>query len=213
MNFAFIGGGGLGLETLSFFLEDKKKYNFKIFIVGLKISNKSLFKKLYKNIFFISKASSLPKKNTKICITIADPKKRKYFYDLLKNKFDFFSIIHRSAYISTNSKIGKGVVIAPKTVISPFSEISPNVYLNSGSIIGHNTKVNSNTIINPNAFIGGNCIIGSSCYIGPSSVITPNLKFGNNSKISSCSVLNKDAPPNILAHGNPAKINKIYFKS
>ena len=41
----------------------------------------------------------------------------------------------------------------------------------------------------------------------------PNLKFGNNSKISSNSVLNKDVKNNVLAHGNPAKINKIYLKS
>ena len=83
------------------FLEDKKKYNFKIFIVGLKISNKSLFKKLYKNIFFISKASSLPKKNTKICITIADPKKRKYFYDLLKK----FKLNNKKVAIEHNGAI------------------------------------------------------------------------------------------------------------
>ena len=213
MNLAFIGGGGLGLEALAFFLDDNKKYNSKIFIVGLKISNKLLYKKLYKNIFFLSKISSLPRKNTKVCISIADPNKRNYFYNKLKKKFDFFSIIHKSAYISSTAKIGEGVVVAPKAVLSPFCEISSNVYLNSGAIIGHNSKISRNTVVNPGAFIGGNCAIGSNCYIGPNSVITPNLNFGNNSKISSNSVLNKDVKDNVLAHGNPAKIKKIYLKS
>ena len=73
--------------------------------------------------------------------------------------------------------------------------------------------ISPSAVVSRSASIGSGCYVGAYTYIGPNSVITPNLKFGNNSKISSNSVLNKDVKNNVLAHGNPAKINKIYLKS
>ena len=211
MNLAFIGGGSLGLETLSFFIDSKKNDNFNIFIVDFKISNKLLFKKLYKKITFLTNINHLPKNNIKVCITIESPEKRILVYKFLKKKkIKFFSAIHKSAHISKTAKIGEGVIIAPKAVVSPFSKIKSNVFINTGAVIGHNTIINSHTVICPNAFVGGYSKVGSNCYVGPNAVISPNLSLGSNSKLSAASVLYKNTKRNVLAHGNPAKHTKIY---
>ena len=56
----------------------------------------------------------------------------------------------------------------------------------------------------------GNCKIGNNNFFGSGSVINPTISIGNYNKVSSNSVLQKKMSHKSLAHGNPAKIVKIF---
>lgn len=51
-------------------------------------------------------------------------------------------------------------------------------------------------------------IIGKNCIIGVRSIILPGVRIGDSSIIAAGSVVTKDAPPNTVLAGNPAKIVK-----
>ena len=64
------------------------------------------------------------------------------------------NLIHDTALISSNCKIGKNVIIGPYCIID------------NNVIIGNNTKIDSHTVIKPYTQIGNNCEIFSHCVIG-----------------------------------------------
>lgn len=50
--------------------------------------------------------------------------------------------------------------------------------------------------------------IGDNVWIGGSAVIMPGVTIGNNTVIGAGSVVTKDIPDNVIAHGNPCRIVK-----
>tara|TARA_B100000676_G_scaffold286074_1_gene315324 strand:+ start:9405 stop:10181 length:777 start_codon:yes stop_codon:yes gene_type:complete len=64
------------------------------------------------------------------------------------------NLIHKSAIISSKSKIGKNVIIGPYCIIENDVEI------------GDNAKIDAHTIIRPHTYIGKNCHIFSNSVIG-----------------------------------------------
>lgn len=50
--------------------------------------------------------------------------------------------------------------------------------------------------------------IGRNCVIGVRSVILPGVKIGNHCVVAAGAVVTKDAPPNSIVAGNPAKVIK-----
>ena len=51
-------------------------------------------------------------------------------------------------------------------------------------------------------------VIGNNVWIGGNSVIFPGVTIGNNVTIGAGSIVTKDIPDNVLAYGNPCKIQQ-----
>ena len=125
-------------------------------------------------------------------------------------------------------KIGKNFLIE-----QPFMcdygyniEIGDNFYANHNLIILDAAKV----IIGDNVFIAPNCSlytayhpidvvernkgleyarsikIGSNVWIGGNVTILPGVTIGDNTTIGAGSVVTKDIPANVVAHGNPCRV-------
>ena len=81
-------------------------------------------------------------------------------------------VIHPSAMIAKNVKLGSNVEIASHAVIENGVEIGDSVRIGAGSLIGLNTKIGNGTSISSNVniyhdiTIGNNCIIDSGTVIG-----------------------------------------------
>jgi len=53
-------------------------------------------------------------------------------------------------------------------------------------------------------------IIGDNVWIGGNAVIFPGVRIGNNVTIGAGSIVTKDIPDDVLAHGNPCKVIKNF---
>jgi sugar O-acyltransferase (sialic acid O-acetyltransferase NeuD family) len=216
MNLVLIGGGNLSLEIFTYIFDieklKKEKTLQKVFVVDKISKKRNFFKLVNKNIIFVKSINDIPRNlEIKVNITFGDPDLREKNFKLIKKrKIDLFSIIHPSSYIAGTSRIKKGVIIAPKVVLSPFSFIEDNVLINSGTNVGHNARVGQNSVLSPHSIISGNVKIGKGSFLGSNSCVLPNIKMGNYSKLSAGSILNKNVKDFSLAHGNPARIRKIY---
>lgn len=50
--------------------------------------------------------------------------------------------------------------------------------------------------------------IGENCWIGAGSIILPGVTIGDNTVIGAGSVVTKDIPPNVVAFGNPCRVQR-----
>ena len=211
-NLIIIGAGSFAFEILNYISEIFKPIEIKkIFIFG-EVKNKNEFNTIYDNCFFIKKIPNyLKRHNTNFIVAHGNENLRsKYFKKYIK-KFIPIKLVHPTAYISSSAKILDGAIVGPKTILSPGCIVKKNVLLNSGSQVGHHSVIGESTIISTGAIINGKVTIGSECFIGSNSTVMQNLKISNFSRVSANSALYNDLKSKHIAHGNPAKQQKLNF--
>jgi sugar O-acyltransferase (sialic acid O-acetyltransferase NeuD family) len=118
----------------------------------------------------------------------------------------FPSIIHPSAQIARDVKIGKGVCIMAGVVINSSSNIGDFCILNTKAGIDHDNSIGDFSSLAPNTTTGGDVSIGDFSAIGISATIKHGIKIGKHSVIGAASYINKNLPDNVVAYGIPGKI-------
>ena len=213
--FIIFYGGGASIEVVNYMFDAKiSKKNDIFYFLDKSIPgvNKKYFKKNLKNVFFLKKIVDLKKTGTKNCIIATGniDLRQEASKIIKKYKLKPIKIIHPSSYISKDSFISDGVIIAPFVTVAPFSKIGKNCFLNSYSSLGHHSTLGEGNILCPYSTVNGNTVVGKFNYFGTGSVVNSKIKINNKSKISSNSVLRSNMKSNSLAHGNPAKIIKMF---
>ena len=214
-NIVIYFGSNAAIEILSY-LKDLSyctdSYKIYIYEKSNNLLKKKELKKIYKKVNFIVKENELFQlKNSKFIIASGDSNLRyKSYRNLKKENVKFFTIVHPLAYVSQQTKISEGSIISPFTTVAPFAKIGPNCYLNHYSSIGHHSEIGHSCVISPFAKVNGNAKLGKRVLLGTTSSVLSGIKIGNDSKLSSNSVLRNNLKSNSLAHGNPAHQAKIY---
>ena len=138
-------------------------------------------------------------------IAIGNNKARKRISELLGNDC-YITIIHESAIVASNTKIGKGSQILHGSVIQTDTTIGKHCIVNTAASIDHDCILGDFSFIGPNATLCGEVEIGEGTFIGAGSVVMPHVKIGKNCMIGAGSVVTKNLPDEITAYGNPIKI-------
>jgi acetyltransferase EpsM len=93
-----------------------------------------------------------------IAIGNIEVRKKLFNYYLLK-KIPSALIIHSSAIIGSNVKIGKGTVVLPHAIINSGTDVGQNCLIDSGVIIDHDCKIGNNSHLKIGTLVGNNSII------------------------------------------------------
>jgi len=127
-------------------------------------------------------------------------------YELLRSKgLRPISIIHPSAIVSPEAKLGEGVYIGAHSIVQPYAQISDACIVNSGSIIEHHVVLEHNVHAAPGAIVCGNAHIGEHTLIGAGSVVIQNVHVGNAVNIGAGSTVVNDIADGLTVAGHPAK--------
>ena len=118
----------------------------------------------------------------------------------------FATIVHPTARVSRNSKVGEGSIVCPGVVVATRTTIGRHVILNRGALIGHHTTVGDYCSIMPGANIAGACAIGEATYVGMGALVLDHHTVGSRSVVAAGSVVTRDVPDNVQVMGMPAKI-------
>ena len=187
-----IGGHAKAVTDIAFNLGYNDVYYFDDY---LKKDNFSLDGKFVGNTRKIEQFTDL-----EFVIAVGKNHFRKEIYFLFENKIKFKSLIHPSAYVSKDSKIGKGTVIMPNVTINSGVEIRDFVIINSNSVVEHDTKVGNFAHICPGVVVAGNVTIKDGVFVGAGSVIKNNILINKNVLIGSGTNVIKDIKQNSIIY-------------
>jgi len=145
-------------------------------------------------------------KKANISLGIGDNHIRYKIYKKLKKyNYNVCTLIHPSAIISDNVKIGEGSVIMPNVVINHNVTIKKGSILNTGCIVEHDCNIGKFVHISPNVALAGNVKINKFTHLGIGSSVIQNITIGKNCIVGAGAVVINDIDNNKKVVGVPAK--------
>lgn len=135
--------------------------------------------------------------------------KKQYAQIIIDKGGHFISLIHPTAVIGTNARVGDGCVVGAFANLSNDTSIGNFVTMSIRSGIGHDTTIDDYTHIGGHCAISGFVTIGKKVTMHPGCIMVPHRKIGDNAIIGTGSVVLSNVKANTTVFGNPAK--KIDF--
>ncbi|MDD2474657.1 MAG: NeuD/PglB/VioB family sugar acetyltransferase [Dysgonamonadaceae bacterium] len=203
-----IGAGSVGGHVATNLKDYSTDYNLIGFLDDdkLKIGNKFVHFPVLGDVGSIVNYPS----TISIVIGIAFPSVKFYIVEKLKSLGynDFPTLVSNIAWLSENTKIGKGCIIYPNTSINYNCIITDFVVINMNCAIGHDCRIGKYTSLAPGVMIGGNTAIGQFSDIGIGSQTLQGITIGQNSVVGAGAVILKDIPDSAVVVGNPGRVIK-----
>lgn len=131
--------------------------------------------------------------------------RRRIFEELIAAGEKIFTVIHPSATIAPNVKIGKGCMILAGAVINTGAEIKDNTIINTNSTVEHHNIIGPHAHIAPGSTLGGEVIIGEESTVGIGATVLPRIRIGQKALLGGGSTAINDIKDGQTAAGVPAR--------
>lgn len=144
-----------------------------------------------------------------LAIAAGDNAVRQRIHDDMRARYgtlEYPPLVHHSAVLSVNARLGEGCVVMPGAIIGPNSTLGRFCILNTRAAIDHDCIMADFASLAPGAITGGEVRIGLRTAIGIGAVIKHGLSIGEDAVLGANSYLHRDLPANTLAHGSPARV-------
>ena len=152
----------------------------------------------------------IPSENDVFICALGDPHWQKHYAKIIMDKGGkFISLIHPSATIGKNTKIGKGCIIHQKAIISCDITLGDFVTCQSLSVLGHDVFVEDYCHLGSFSMFGGYSRIGSLTTVHPGAIVLPHTKVEENCIVGAGAVVIRKVKSGSTVFGNPAKVLKI----
>ncbi len=114
-------------------------------------------------------------------VALGEPEYKVKYAQIIADKDGrFASVVHPTAYIGKNVKIGQGCIICPNTTITNDTEIGAHVIINIGASVNHDNRIGDGSTICPGARLAGRVRIGRNVFVGTGALIIPDVQLGDN---------------------------------
>lgn len=131
--------------------------------------------------------------------------KRIYVNKILEKGGEFISLIHPTAILGNNAKIGNGCIVGAYANLSSDTQIGDFVTFSIKAGMGHDSTIGDFSHVGGWTNISGFVQIGEGVTIHPCCNIVPHRKIGVNSIIGTGSVVLNNVKAGVTVFGNPAK--------
>ena len=139
-------------------------------------------------------------------VAIASPVIRQMIVDKLPKKTKYKTLIHPSANVGMNVKIGDGAIICAGSILTCDINIGTHCHLNLNTTIGHDCKIGNYFTTAPAVNISGNCIIGERVYFGTKSATRQGNTIASDVLVGMSANVIKDLSVRGNYIGTPAKL-------
>ncbi len=117
----------------------------------------------------------------------------------------FETLVHPSAAVAGDARIGKGTVLYPNVVVMANVRIGNHVTVLANTVMNHDVIVGDLCIITSGVNLSGRVHIGRSSYIGSGATLMQGLTVGECALVGMGSVVTRDVAPRAVVAGNPAR--------
>lgn len=133
-------------------------------------------------------------------------RRREIFESLQARGYDFASIIHPSAIISSRATLCEGVQIMAGVVVQPGAKIGSDAILNTHCSIDHDCSIGAHAHIAPGVTLSGHVKVGPTAHLGTGATVIQGVSIGEGALIGAGAVVLRDVPAGVTAVGVPARV-------
>lgn len=189
-------------------VEKQGKYN----IIGLIDSFKSIgeealgYKVLGDETVLLKNNSAF--KNLHLFIAIGDNAVRFKVYNQINSlavNFNYATVVHPSAVIGKNVKLGMGVAIMAGSVINPDTVIGNFSIINTASSIDHDCNIEDFATVAPGAVLGGTVNIGQFGVVSIGATVKHGINIGKDAIVGAGATVISHIANNEIYVGVPAR--------
>ncbi len=117
-------------------------------------------------------------------VAVGDSEKRRSYAEAIADAGGkFFTLVHPSAVVGMNVRIGEGSVIRPLSVIGCDATIGRHVIVGAQSLVAHDCIIDDYTTISPGCHVAGRCHFHAGTFMGVHSGATPDVNLGADSPV------------------------------
>lgn len=139
--------------------------------------------------------------------SIGNTKTKKNICEKLKARgAKFKTLIHKTAIVRQNAKIGDGCIIADYASVGADCEIGENTLVQTFSIAAHDCKIGNYVRIDTHSTCVGGVIVEDCATIHTTAVVSHKVVVGEGAVVAAMSFVIKKVKPNTTVYGNPAKV-------
>jgi sugar O-acyltransferase (sialic acid O-acetyltransferase NeuD family) len=142
-------------------------------------------------------------------VAIGDASVRRCFGELvLAIGGELVTLVHPSAVIAPDVKIGYGTVVMAGAIINTGTMIGQFAIINTGAIVDHDNIIEDNVQIAPGCNLAGRVTCRRDCFIGTGATIIPRVVIGEGAYVAAGATVVRSVKPRTLVTGCPATEKK-----
>lgn len=146
-----------------------------------------------------------PQQNDVFVSSIGGASRKPCMEEIISRGGEFMELIHQTARVYTNVKLGKGNFIGAFTVIGNDAVIGDYNMIQSYTVIGHDVRMGNWNRIDTHVTCVGGIVIEDETIIHTSAVINHNVTIGSGAHVGALSFVIRKVKPGTTVCGNPAK--------
>lgn len=147
----------------------------------------------------------IPQKDDVFVSSIGGASRRACMEEIIRRGGEFMELIHQTARIYTNAKLGKGNFIGAYSVIGNDAVIGDYNMIQSYTVIGHDAKIGSWNRIDTHVTCVGGIVIEDEVNIHTSAVISHKVRVETGAHVGALSFVIRKVKAGTTVMGNPAK--------
>ena len=154
----------------------------------------------------VGKTSDYAQFDCDFFVAIGNQKIRSKIHNQLKNdNKNIVTLIHPSAVVSQNVKIGTGSVVMAGAVINTCASIGEGCIINTCASVDHDNVIGDFVHISVGSHLAGTVTVGDNSWIGIGAVVSNNIDICSNCFIGAGAVVVKNIEEEGTYIGVPAK--------
>lgn len=146
-----------------------------------------------------------PCENDVFICSIGSKQRKHCIEEIIGRGGKFINLIHQTARLYTNAKLGIGNFIGAYTVIGNDARVGNFNMIQSYSVIGHDAKIGDWNRIDTHVTCVGGIVIENHVDIHTSAVISHNVVVESEANVGACSFVIRKVKKGTTVLGNPAK--------
>ncbi len=147
----------------------------------------------------------IPQENDVFVSSIGGASRRPCMEEIISRGGEFIELIHKTARIYNNVKLGKGNFIGAYSVIGNDAVVGDYNMIQAYSVIGHDAKIGSWNRIDTHVTCVGGIVIEDEVNIHTSAVINHGVTVSNGAHVGALSFVIRKVKAGTTVMGNPAK--------
>ena len=204
-NLIIIGAGGMGRTLYSNALESVG-YGEKFVVKGFIDDNLHALDGFPNYPSIINTIRDyVPQQDDVFVSSIGGAARRPCMEEIISRGGEFMELIHKTARIYTNAKLGKGNFIGAYSVIGNDAVVGDYNMIQSYTVIGHDAKIGSWNRIDTHVTCVGGIVIEDEVNIHTSAVISHNVRVETGAHVGALSFVIRKVKAGTTVMGIPAK--------